>query len=227
MRYLSRHVRALRNSVRTSSWASALPFILASLLVVHAPARNGSEPLNHYGLITVTDTEVGSRLAARFKAKGQPVFLVHDVNAGLSQNDIMRFSDRAVLVDADVWSTLQAEGALDKLRASPLIRVQGRATSASWAERAELVSGERQKKTFKLGAEILRVMEENFGGAPLENQMTLVFERGQLTLLAAAGLMEQLKFYPVRRVLPSGSPRIVSVPPDSNQFTGRPFEFQI
>src|SRR5690606_21701292 len=129
----------------------------------------------------LSDTGIGDRLAARFKARGQPVFLVHDVNAGLSRNDIMRFSDRAVLVDGDVWSTLQAEGALEKLRAAPLVRVQGRATSESWGQRAELVAGERERKAFKLGAELLRVLEDTFGGIPPENQMTVVFERGHLT----------------------------------------------
>jgi hypothetical protein len=201
--------------------------VLAAVLCGHAVARNGSEPLNYYGLVTLSDPQVGARLAARFKSRGQPVFLVHDINAGLSRNDIMRFQDRAVLVDADVWSTLAAEGALEKLKASPVIRVQGRATSALWAQRAELVAGDRQKKTFKLGAEILRVLEENFGGAPLDDQMTLVFEQGHLTLLAAAGLMDQLTVYPVRRVEPAGNPRIISLPPDSNQFAERPFEFQV
>lgn len=213
-------------SGRTGRAAARLLVVLALLAGV-AFARNGSEPLNHYGLVTLADTEIGNRLAARFKAKGQPVFLVHDVNAGLSRNDIMRFSDRAVLVDAEVWATLQAEGALEKIRSSPLIRVQGRATAASWTQRAELVTSDRQKKAFKLGAEILRVLEENFGGAPLENQMTLVFEQGHLTLLASSGLMDQLSFHAVRRVQPDGAPIIVSLPPDSNQFVRQPFEYRI
>lgn len=204
-----------------------LPATLMLVLCGLSLARNGSDALNHYGLVTLSDREVGARLAARFKSQGQPVFLVHDINAGLSQNDIMRFADRAVLVDGDVWSTLRAEGALEKLKASPLIRVQGRATAESWAQRADLVAGERQRKTYKLGAEILRILEENFGGAPLENQMTVVFDHGHLTLLAPAELVDQLKFYSVRRVLPPGAPRIISAPPDSNQFTNRPFEYQV
>ena len=53
--------------------------------------RNGSEPLNYYGLTVLQDQSIGNKLGGRFKAKGQPVFLVHDPNLGLSQGDIMRF----------------------------------------------------------------------------------------------------------------------------------------
>ncbi len=190
-------------------------------------ARNGSEPLNHYGLVTLSDNAVGARLASRFKAKGQPVFLVHDVNAGLSQNDIMRFADKAVLVDADVWSTLQAEGALDKLRAAPLVRVQGRATAASWSQRAAIVAGDRQRKAFQVGAELLRVLEENFGGAPKGQQLTLLFEQDQLTLLAPSAFLDQLNFAVVRKVFPPGKPSIISPAADTALFAGQPFAYQV
>lgn len=201
--------------------------IVLGLLAAHAPARNGDEGLNHYGLITLSDKAAGTRLAARFKAKGQPVFLVHDLNAGLGQNDIMRFSDKAVLIDGDVWSTLQAEGALEKLVAAPVVRVQARANSASWEQRANLVTGERQRKSFKLGTELLRTVEENFADAQLNGQLTVLFEKGHLTLLGPTSLLDQLRFLPVRRVAPSGRPRIVSTPPASDLFIGQPFDFQI
>jgi hypothetical protein len=216
-----------RRCVRPIRVSTGRAFLYALLIAVSSLARNGSEPLNHYGLVALSDSAVGNRLAARFKAKGHPVFLVHDISLGLSRNDIMRFSDRVVLVDDDVWSTLRVEGALAKIRTSPIIRVQGRANAASWTERAEMVSDVRQRKGFRLGAEILRVLEDNFGGSPQENQMTLVFDQGRITLLASATLMDQLALFPVRRVEPDGRPRIVSVPPDTNQFTRRPFEFRI
>src|SRR5690606_15240750 len=113
----------------------------------------------------------------RFKARGQPVFLVHDLNTGLGQNDIMRFAHKAFLIVVYVWSTLLAEGALYKLRAAALVRVQGRSTSASWGQRANLVTNERQRKAYKVGAELLRVLEENFGGASQGQPMTVVFEQ--------------------------------------------------
>lgn len=197
------------------------------LAFTSALARNGSEPLNHYGLVALTDSAVGARLAARFKAEGQPVFLVHDVSVGLKRNDIMRFPDRAVLVDEDVWATLRAEGALARIRSSPVVRVQGLAKASSWTQRAELVGDERQRKSFRLGAEILRVLEENFGGSPQANQLTLVFEQDRLTLLASPAFMDQLRLFPVRRVDPEGRPRIISPPPDTLQFARQPFEYRV
>lgn len=207
------------------NFASRALVLVLVLMLGAAHARNGSEALNHYGLVTLSDNAVGARLAARFKARGQPVFLVHDVNAGLGQNDIMRFSDKAVLIDGDVWSTLVAEGALDKLRAAPLVRVQGRATSASWGQRAELVAGERQRKAFRVGAELLRVLEENFGGAPQGQQLTVVFEQDHLTLLAPATFLDQLRFSNVRKVT-AGRPTMISTPPDSMVFANEPFAWQ-
>lgn len=216
-------------ALRTRAAARLAPLAAALALscAVPAAARNGNEALNHYGLIALTDNATGSRLAARFKARGQPVFLVHDVNAGLGQGDIMRFADKAVLVDADVWSTLLAEGALEKLRAAPLVRVQGRATAESWEQRAGLVGNERQKKAYRVGAELLRVLEDNFGGAPQGQQLTVVFERDHLTLLAPAALLDQLRYSTVRKVQPGGRPRIISEPPDTTGlFSGQPFAFR-
>lgn len=203
-----------------------LLLLCALLACGTADARNGGEALNHYGLVTLSDQAVGARLAARFKARGQPVFLIHDLNAGLGQNDIMRFSDKAVLIDGDVWSTLLAEGALDKLRAAPLVRVQGRSTSASWAQRADLVNNERQRKAYKVGAELLRVLEENFGGAPQGQQLTVIFEQNHLTLLAPTAFLDQLRFSVVRKVTGTGKPTIISLPPDSLPFAGQPFTWR-
>src|SRR5690606_34812209 len=134
--------------------------------------------------------------------------------------------DKAVLIDGDVWSTLLAEGALEKLRAAPLVSVQGRSTSASWGQRAGLVAGDRQHKAFKLGAELLRVLEENFGGAPQGRQLTVIFEQDHLTLLAPASFLDQLRFSAVRKVTGTGKPALISVPPDSLVFAGQPFTWQ-
>ena len=202
-------------------------FFLLLLICAVSFARNGTEPLNFYGLATLEDKDVGLRLAGRFKARGQPVFLIHDPNAGLGQGDIVRFTDKVVLVDADVWNTLQSEGALEKLKTVPLIRVQGQLRGGSWEQRAGLVNNDRERKAFRLGAELIRVLEETFGGAPLRNQMTIVFRDGQITLLAPADLLDQLRISPVRKVAQTGSLHMVSVPPDSDGFVGRPFDFQV
>src|SRR5690606_34234966 len=122
--------------------------------------------------------------------------------------------------------TLLAEGALEKLRAAPLVRVQGRSTSASWGQRAGLVSGDRQRKAFKLGAELLRVLEENFGGAPQGQQLTVIFEQDHLTLLAPTSFLDQLRFSAVRKVTEGGKPSLISAPPDSLLFSDQPFAWR-
>jgi hypothetical protein len=190
-----------------------------------ATAKNGSEPLNHYGLTTLQDSATGLRLAARFKAKGLPVFLIHDPNIGLMQGDIMRFQDKAVLVDADVWQTLQDEGALGHLRVAPLVRVQAKAAVPTWETRAKLVTSPSEKKAYLLGAELLKILEENFGGIPSRQQMTIVFDGSSLVLIAPSEFLEQLRYAAVRKVAPSGAPALVSPPPERS-FSGRPFRWQ-
>ena len=188
--------------------------------------KNGAEPLNHYGLTTLQDSAIGTKLMGRFKAKGQPVFLIHDPNLGLMQGDIMRFQDKAVLVDADVWQTLSDEGALGRLKVAPLLRVQAKATVPTWETRAKLVTGEREKKAYKLGAELLKILEETFGGVPSRQQMAIVFDGTSLVLMAPDEFLDQLKYATVRRVPASGKPQIVTVPP-GRQFAGQPFRWQV
>jgi len=188
-------------------------------------AKNGAEPLNHYGLTTLQDTAIGVKLQGRFKAKGQPVFLIHDPNLGLMQGDIMRFQDKAVLVDADVWQTLNDEGALGRLKFAPLVRVQAKATVPTWETRSKLVTGPREQKAYLLGAELLKILEETFGGIPNRQQMAIVFDGTSLVLMAPDEFLDQLKYSTVRRVPPSGKPQFLS-PIPGKAFAGLPFRWQ-
>jgi hypothetical protein len=216
----ARYPRA-RGALRSAAAAAALICGLLS----PAAARNGSEPLNHYGLTVLQDEAIGAKLAGRFKAKGQPVFLIHDPNLGLMQGDIMRFQDKAVLVDADVWQTLQDEGALGHLKVSPLVRVQAKASVTTWETRAKLVTAPREKKAYQLGAELLKILEETFGGIPSRQQMAIVFDGPSLVLMAPEEFLDQLRYSTVRRVPMQGTPRFVSEAPGKT-FTGLPFKWQ-
>lgn len=198
----------------------------ALLLPCGAIAKNGSEPLNHYGFTTLQDTATGARLMGRFKAKGQPVFLIHDPNLGLRPGDIMRFQDKAVLVDPDVWQTLNDEGALARLKVAPLVRVQARATVSIWETRSDMVGGQREKKAYLLGSELLKILEETFGVIPTRQQMVMEFDAGGLVLIAPEEFLDQLKYSTVRRVPPSGRPVFISPPPARKAFAGRPFRWQ-
>lgn len=196
-----------------------------ALCALPARARNGQEPLNHYSLSALQDSAIGEKLMGRFKAKGQPVFLIHDPSIGLAQGDIMRFQDKAVLVDADVWQTLQDEGALGRLKAAPLVRVQAKASVSTWETRAKLVNGDREKKAYKFGAELLKILEETFGGIPSREQMVLVFDGTNLVLMAPDEFMDELKYAAVRRISATGRPQILT-PPPGRVFAGQPFHWQ-
>jgi hypothetical protein len=203
-----------------------LCFALAcSVISTSAASHNGSEALNHYGLTLLQNDTIGTRLMGRFKAKGQPVFLIHDPNLGLTQGDIMRFHDKAVLIDADVWQTLQDEGALGALKVTPLVRVQAKASVSTWESRAKLVVSVREKKAYQLGAELLKILEETFGGIPAREQMAIIFDGPNLVLLAPDEFLGQLKYSTVRRVPADGTPNFVSEAP-GKFFTDRPFYWQ-
>lgn len=195
------------------------------LLPAFASARNGAEPLNHYALTSLADSATGNRLAARFKSRGQPVFLIHDPSRGLAQGDIMRFQDRAVLVDADVWSTLQTEGALAVLKASSVVRVQAKAAIPTWESRSKLVESPHEKRAYLVGAELLKILDRNFGGIPSGQQVSLAFDGANLILLAPAELLDQLRYDNVRKVTATGAPRFVT-PPPPRLFLGKPFSWQ-
>lgn len=198
---------------------------MVSLIAAPAQARNGGEPLNHYSLSALQDSAIGAKLMGRFKAKGQPVFLIHDPSIGLAQGDIMRFQDKAVLVDADVWQTLQDEGALGRLKVAPLVRVQAKAAVSTWETRSKLVTGDREKKAYKFGAELLKILEETFGGIPSREQMVLVFDGASLVLMAPDEFMDELKYAAVRRIPAAGRPQMLTPPPE-RIFAGQPFRWQ-
>jgi hypothetical protein len=202
-----------------------LPLFMVILLAGPARARNGGEPLNHYSLSALQDSAIGAKLMGRFKAKGEPVFLIHDPSIGLAQGDIMRFQDKAVLVDADVWQTLQDEGALGRLKVAPLVRVQAKAAVSTWETRSKLVTGDREKKAYKFGAELLKILEETFGGIPSREQMVLIFDGASLVLMAPDEFMDELKYAAVRRIPATGRPQMLTPPPE-RIFAGQPFRWQ-
>lgn len=210
---------------RFSVLTFALCILNFALFPDRADAKNGAEPLNHYGLTTLQDTAIGVKLQGRFKARGQPVFLIHDPNLGLMQGDIMRFQDKAVLVDADVWQTLNDEGALGRLKIAPILRVQAKASVSTWETRSKLVTEPREKKAYLLGSDLLKILEETFGGIPSREQMAIEFDGASLILYAPDEFLDQLKYSTVRRVPPAGKPQFVT-PAPGKIFTGQAFRWQ-
>ncbi len=205
-------------------------FIAFSLFMLNvfcslSSAKNGNEPLNHFGLAALTDETIAGRITTRFKAHGKPIFMIQDLNVGLSQGDIMRFQDKAVLIDADVWQTLQDENALQHLNPAPLLRVQAKASGVAWENRAKMVSSPREKKAYLLGSELIKILEDNFGGAPAREQMVMTFDGPNLVLMAPVEFYDQLRYTPVKRIPSSGTPNFISLPPQG-AFVDQDFYWQ-
>ena len=135
------------------------------------------EPLNYYTLMVLQDEKVVQRLRSRFEAKGTLVFLVHDERKGVSQGDFMRFADKAVLIDANVWHALKQEGALVKIKKEgKVLNIRANANSTSWKARGDAVSSASTKKAYLLGRELLKIFEDYFGKVPGKSNMVLKFE---------------------------------------------------
>lgn len=202
--------------------------LAAAFLLWNAPAAADGGPVAGYGVATLSDPAMVARLAGRFKAHGQPVFLMGDPSTGLQQGDIIRFPDRAVLIDGDVWQTLQTEGALDALRRAQgrVAQLRARANPAVWDERRRLVSG-RDGKGYALGAALLRTLEAATGTMPASGRMQLSFERGDLVILAPRTFLDALRASPVGDASAhdrAGNPHpFFTTPPPSRVFADRPF----
>ncbi len=204
---------------------TTLLLVLIVGMTENTPAQNGREAVNYYALASLEDKGAGERLAARFKAQGEPVFLIHNPNVGVTQGDIMRFRDKAVLIDADVWQTLKTEGAFASLKSAPLVKVQARAATETWKSRAQMVASPAEKKAYHFGARLIEALEENFEVLPDNRQLVIQFEDRHLRLLAPAELLAQLTLRDIRRVPSRGKPHIVSLPPERG-FVGRDFFWQ-
>lgn len=153
-----------------------------------------TESVVGYGASMLSDRNIEARLAARFKARGRPVFLMASPSRGLAQGDLLRFSDKAVLIDADVWQTLQAEGALPQLLRSQgsVVQLRARAREGAWTERRRLVGTPHERKGYALGAQLLRALQEAGGGGALKGRLQLAFEGNDLVLLASRSFLDAL-----------------------------------
>lgn len=201
--------------------------ILSSLVAgMLALAVSAPGPVVGYGVATLPDQAMSGRLAARFKAHGQPVFLMGEPSMGLQQGDLIKFPDRAVLIDGDVWQTLQSEGALDALRRSQgsVAQLRARAKSDIWDERRRLVNDGRDKKGYALGASLLRSLETAVGKIP-DGRLQLSFERGELVILAPRAFLDALRAPPPvdGPAKPDPVHPLFVTTPATRVFAGRPF----
>jgi hypothetical protein len=142
---------------------------------------------------TLRDETITRHLQERFKATGAPVFLMGNPGVGLQQGDMIRFVDKAILVDADVWQTLAAEGALQALKQAPLVRVKASANPAAWSGRSRLIANPREKTLYEFGSSLLKILETSAGVLPDGQKLFLSFESGQMVLTAPSSFLDRLR----------------------------------
>ncbi len=69
--------------------------LILSILLLTSIA--GSQTINHYGVANLSNSGVAGKITARFKAEGEPLFLIHNLKRGLREGDFIRFKDKMVL----------------------------------------------------------------------------------------------------------------------------------
>ncbi|KMQ50846.1 hypothetical protein CHISP_2197 [Chitinispirillum alkaliphilum] len=171
---------------------------------------------------------LASQFAERLAAQGKPLFYIRNINQGVSQGDIIRFRDKAVLIDGDVWQTMRSMGILRHLSDIPLLTLNARARSNVWDSRSKQVSNPGEIKGYTLGRELLKIFEDYFGSTPSGTELVIRFSGANMTMVAPRQLMNELNFTnvaPIRGA--AGAPAFITTQPPERIFAGEPFEWRV
>ena len=205
-----------------------LPALALALALPPAP-RAAEEPLNHYGVASIKDKQIEADFTARFNAQGRPVFLIGDLRRGVAIGDIVRFKNKVVLIDEEVWQTMKSAGVLSNMRNAPVVELSAQSTSDVWKSRADLAEG-REKIAYTLGAEFITILEDYFGKIPEKAEIGFRFEGSKMTVMAPSELLGVLRFIGKpggkKPETPNTQPVIVSEAP-SRAFEGQPFSWAL
>ena len=171
-----------------------------------AAADEPVEPLQHMGVVCLQEEPLASEFAGRLVAHGKPVFYIGDIVKGVSQGDIIRFKDKAVLIDGNVWQTMMSMGILNRLKDIPVLTLTAKAKSAVWNARSDQVTFTNENKGYLLGRELLKIIEDYFGSTPSSMELVIRFHGDYLTLIAPYQLMSELRFAKVMHQQKSAGP---------------------
>ena len=207
-----------------------ISFTIGILFAAFAFALGEMEPLNHYGVAAIGNPQVEEAFSARFNAQGKPVFLIGDLRRGVAIGDIIRFRNKVILIDDQVWQTMKTTGVLDDIRTAPVVELSAQSNSGVWKSRSDLAEG-REKIAYTLGAEFITILEDYFGTIPRNMEIAFNFEGNKMTILAPAEMLGLLKFIqkPGKEKdtsPPKSQPFIVSDPP-KRAFLGEPFSWMV
>jgi|GEM_PF-4717354 len=217
---------------RAKAYVRTLALGLLLCGAANGPVHADSEPLHHYGVAALRDGKAEAAFAARFNAQGRPLFLIGDLGKGVAIGDIIRFRDKVVLINEEVWQTMKSTGVLDDIRNAAVVELSAKSSSGVWKSRADLAAG-REKIAYTLGAEFITVLEEYFGTIPDKMEIAFRFDGDRMTILAPTEMLGVLNFTArsdkgkKSESTPAKSqPAIVSEPP-RRAFTGEPFAWTV
>lgn len=214
--------KAKLHFLKTAAW------VLGAALLTQGRAL-AEESLNHYGVASIPDKAVESAFSARFNAEGRPVFLIGDLRRGVAIGDIIRFKNKVILIDEEVWQTMKSAGVLDKIRNAAVVELSAQSSSEVWKSRADLAEG-REKIAYTLGAEFITILEEYFGRVPDKAEIGFRFEGNKMTVMAPNELLGMLRFIGKpggkKPEVSNSTPSIVSEPP-RRAFEDQPFAWTL
>jgi len=202
-----------------------VPVIFLHVTKAASPDKN--MPLVHMGVIPLTNQPTADMFSQRFSAQGPPLFYVSDINKGVSQGDIIRFRNKAVLIDGNVWQTMQNTGVLSYLRDIPVITLNARAHSEIWDARSKQVLEDLEAKGYTLGKEMLKIFENYFGTAPSDMELVIKFSDRQMKLIAPKLLINELKYTNVTKKVKSDDTLFFVSKLQELVFKDHPFEFKV
>ncbi len=158
-----------------------------------------SKTLNYYSIGKLSSPAVSQKITERFKAAGEPLFLIHDSKRGIAVGDFIKFKDKIVIIDGHVWQTLVAENAFANMKKIAVTTLNGGSSSSDWTKKSKMVKTDYSRKSYTLGAEILKIFEEQFSSLPRNESVVINFTRGRATLVVPHSLINSLKLQKVAK----------------------------
>ncbi len=195
--------------------------LLTLILVISTYAGT----INYYAIGKVNSSTIASKITGRFNASGEPLFLIHDVNSGLAVGDYIKFQDKMVLIDGQVWQTLAAENVFENMENIRITTLRGGSSSREWQQKSQMMSTEYSRKSYILGAEIMKIFEEQFASLPQNESILINFNRGRATLVVPNQLINSLTLQRITRAVHTGE-MVWTVPPCEFAYADVPFSWQ-
>lgn len=187
-----------------------LTLIIVLILSINTYSKSNIEV---FALGTLVE---GSALNEKFNATGSPVFLIKNMTRGVSQGDIIRFKDRVVLIDRNVWGFLRDNNLLGKIKLLEVKSTHAKISVSNWKRQASRSKSKTSKNAYKLGSKLLSIFSNKFGN---NDEFVVQFRNGKMIVLADKKFLRKLRFKTIKTVTTEvGKPQIISLAPDSVEF---------